>query len=144
MVVRDGVATAAPARHTTAKTVRRIMEYLRGIGKAHARTGARSELSFRFQFIRRPSQIRRRRFSATIGKWFWINWLRAKIFISCACDRVFGCRLIEGSGHNLMTPALTLREGDTILDFIGPLGLPSQIRKLDLMARWCWWAAASA
>jgi hypothetical protein len=43
-----------------------------------------------------------------------------------------------------MTPALTLREGDTILDFIGPLGLPSQIRKLDLMARWCWWAAASA
>ena len=39
---------------------------------------------------------------------------------------------------------MTLREGDTILDFIGPLGLPSQIRKLDLMARWCWWAAASA
>src|SRR5271157_6012151 len=26
---------------------------------------------------------------------------------------------------------LALREGDTILDFIGPLGLPSQIRKLE-------------
>ncbi|MGA2195827.1 MAG: hypothetical protein ABSH40_11200 [Bryobacteraceae bacterium] len=26
---------------------------------------------------------------------------------------------------------MTLREGDAILDFIGPLGLPSQIRKLE-------------
>src|SRR5208283_1878407 len=26
---------------------------------------------------------------------------------------------------------MTLREGDAILDFIGPLGLPSHIRKLD-------------
>ena len=26
---------------------------------------------------------------------------------------------------------MALREGDTILDFIGPLGLPSHIRKLD-------------
>src|ERR1039458_5634457 len=103
MVVRDGVATAAPARHTTAKIVRRIMQYLRGIGKAHARTGARSELSSRFQFIRRPFQIGRRRFSVTIGKSLLISQLRAKKIISCACDRVFRRGLIEERAQDSTT-----------------------------------------
>src|ERR1035438_7523559 len=99
MIVIGGAATVATARHTTAKIVRRIMQYLRGIGKTHARTGARGELSFRLQFIRRPFQIRGRRYSATISKWLLMSHLRTEIFISCACDRVFGRGLIEGSRH---------------------------------------------
>ena len=37
---------------------------------------------------------------------------------------------------------MSLREGDAILDFIGPLGLPSHIRQLDGTV--VWWAAAWA
>ena len=35
---------------------------------------------------------------------------------------------------------MTLKEGDTILDFIGPLGI-AEPHPATSKARWCWWAA---